>query len=129
MIQELVRHCLVFLLIPRAPRSTRTDTLFPYPTLFRSPPATIRRSRHWMTAWRPTFAISWQPTTGTGERHGSVYLPRFRPYRHFDRPVRDPVVRACLYRRAAARLALLPAARQTAAPPGRGAGARRPPRL
>src|SRR3546814_15686498 len=28
-----------FLRIPRPPRSTRTDTLFPYPTLFRSPPA------------------------------------------------------------------------------------------
>src|SRR3546814_4563098 len=25
------------LIIPRPPRSTRTDTLFPYPTLFRSP--------------------------------------------------------------------------------------------
>src|SRR3546814_11422647 len=25
-----------FLMIPRPPRSTRTDTLFPYPTLFRS---------------------------------------------------------------------------------------------
>src|SRR3546814_15358647 len=27
----------VFLMIRRPPRSTRTDTLFPYPTLFRSP--------------------------------------------------------------------------------------------
>src|SRR3546814_8428995 len=27
----------VFLIIPRPPRSTRTDTLFPYTTLFRSP--------------------------------------------------------------------------------------------
>src|SRR3546814_3215477 len=26
-------------MIRRPPRSTRTDTLFPYPTLFRSPPA------------------------------------------------------------------------------------------
>src|SRR3546814_2000233 len=26
----------VFVIIPRPPRSTRTDTLFPYPTLFRS---------------------------------------------------------------------------------------------
>src|SRR3546814_21131469 len=29
--------CLVFLMIRRPPRSTRTDTLFPYTTLFRSP--------------------------------------------------------------------------------------------
>src|SRR3546814_14835017 len=29
---------IVFLMIRRPPRSTRTDTLFPYPTLFRSKP-------------------------------------------------------------------------------------------
>src|SRR3546814_11202095 len=29
--------CVVFLMILRQPRSTRTDTLFPYTTLFRSP--------------------------------------------------------------------------------------------
>src|SRR3546814_2129173 len=28
--------CVFFLMIPRPPRSTRTDTLFPYTTLFRS---------------------------------------------------------------------------------------------
>src|SRR3546814_2862072 len=31
-----VRRCFFFLMIRRPPRSTRTDTLFPYPTLFRS---------------------------------------------------------------------------------------------
>src|SRR3546814_12166976 len=31
-------HILFFLMIRRPPRSTRTDTLFPYTTLFRSPP-------------------------------------------------------------------------------------------
>src|SRR3546814_12657360 len=40
-----------FLMIRRPPRSTRTDTLFPYTTLFRSPghdaPArTVRRARY-----------------------------------------------------------------------------------
>src|SRR3546814_18021152 len=29
-------YCVVFLMIRRPPRSTRTDTLFPYTTLFRS---------------------------------------------------------------------------------------------
>src|SRR3546814_17215157 len=29
--------CIFFLMIRRPPRSTRTDTLFPYTTLFRSP--------------------------------------------------------------------------------------------
>src|SRR3546814_10695546 len=32
----LVTVCFVFLMIRRPPRSTRTDTLFPYTTLFRS---------------------------------------------------------------------------------------------
>src|SRR3546814_10556927 len=30
-------YCIFFLMIRRPPRSTRTDTLFPYTTLFRSP--------------------------------------------------------------------------------------------
>src|SRR3546814_6109866 len=32
----VVLSCFFFLMIPRPPRSTRTDTLFPYTTLFRS---------------------------------------------------------------------------------------------
>src|SRR3546814_15153758 len=32
-------YCFFFLMIRRPPRSTRTDTLFPYTTLFRSPQA------------------------------------------------------------------------------------------
>src|SRR3546814_18655053 len=32
----LFSMCIVFLMIRRPPRSTRTDTLFPYTTLFRS---------------------------------------------------------------------------------------------
>src|SRR3546814_18688596 len=35
----LVCFFVFFLMIRRPPRSTRTDTLFPYTTLFRSPPA------------------------------------------------------------------------------------------
>src|SRR3546814_11039004 len=33
-----------FLMIRRPPRSTRTDTLFPYTTLFRSPPVSAQPS-------------------------------------------------------------------------------------
>src|SRR3546814_14351664 len=46
---SLVRYCLCFdsvcffLMIRRPPRSTRTDTLFPYTTLFRSPNRDVRR--------------------------------------------------------------------------------------
>src|SRR3546814_16220773 len=32
-------------MIPRPPRSTRTDTLFPYTTLFRSPALSVRLGR------------------------------------------------------------------------------------
>src|SRR3546814_11341834 len=39
-----------FLMIRRPPRSTRTDTLFPYTTLFRSPDA-----RHRVTEVRTVF--------------------------------------------------------------------------
>src|SRR3546814_3796264 len=37
--------CIVCLMIRRPPRSTRTDTLFPYTTLFRSPADQRRRAR------------------------------------------------------------------------------------
>src|SRR3546814_6878730 len=43
-------HCFYFLMIRRPPRSTRTDTLFPYTTLFRSKP--FQRFPTWM--WRNT---------------------------------------------------------------------------
>src|SRR3546814_8950039 len=38
--------CFFFLMIRRPPRSTRTDTLFPYTTLFRSEDRTARRQYH-----------------------------------------------------------------------------------
>src|SRR3546814_9423218 len=63
---DLVLSCLLvfFLMIRRPPRSTRTDTLFPYTTLFRSGPppgrALLRRlrSRHHpeRAAWRELAA-------------------------------------------------------------------------
>src|SRR3546814_17835189 len=43
----------VFLMIRRPPRSTRTDTLFPYTTLFRSAPP----HRYSHQAWRAAAAI------------------------------------------------------------------------
>src|SRR3546814_8352868 len=39
----LISRCLFFLMIRRPPRSTRTDTLFPYTTLFRSRAGQHRR--------------------------------------------------------------------------------------
>src|SRR3546814_20898732 len=39
----LFPYCFFFLMIRRPPRSTRTDTLFPYTTLFRSKRGHLRR--------------------------------------------------------------------------------------
>src|SRR3546814_10956637 len=50
-----VVFCVFFLMIRRPPRSTRTDTLFPYTTLFRSGPRILPvyrgdagQNRHWL---------------------------------------------------------------------------------
>src|SRR3546814_20455681 len=45
-----------FLMIRRPPRSTRTDTLFPYTTLFRSFPIHAGKVGDW--AWRIILTIS-----------------------------------------------------------------------
>src|SRR3546814_16614949 len=50
--------CFFFLMIRRPPRSTRTDTLFPYTTLFRSSPLPERFSRATITACAPDFTRS-----------------------------------------------------------------------
>src|SRR3546814_14724496 len=41
----IIEFSICFLMIRRPPRSTRTDTLFPYTTLFRSRPDPARRCR------------------------------------------------------------------------------------
>src|SRR3546814_11143218 len=58
-----VSDCFFFLMIRRPPRSTRTDTLFPYTTLFRSEMflrvgARQRAGEGWLDA------VGGQPTTG-----------------------------------------------------------------
>src|SRR3546814_16855682 len=58
-------YCFFFLMIRRPPRSTRTDTLFPYTTLFRSGPGKTR-------AWRE--ARSLEPRLGN-EYEGGVLRP------------------------------------------------------
>src|SRR3546814_13818569 len=46
-----------FLMIRRPPRSTRTDTLFPYTTLFRSRPRTQSlKLRIWADSWAASSA-------------------------------------------------------------------------
>src|SRR3546814_14000964 len=55
-------------MIPRPPRSTRTDTLFPYTTLFRSPCLALRSNRSHGSL---TFVIRWN------ERHAYCKLWRY----------------------------------------------------
>src|SRR3546814_3984286 len=65
----------------RPPRSTRTDTLFPYTTLFRSY-SRLRR----FTAWWPVNAFIWPSGVWYGASHrpgGFGYIPqRCPPKRH-----------------------------------------------
>src|SRR3546814_7827916 len=60
---------LCFLMIRRPPRSTRTDTLFPYTTLFRSPP----KRRHRL-AQRPPR----RHQHGGGTKADDKHIPRRR---------------------------------------------------
>src|SRR3546814_1712522 len=53
--------CFLFLMIPRPPRSTRTDTLFPYTTLFRSPGSTQLVSQRETARALPTPRVQEYP--------------------------------------------------------------------
>src|SRR3546814_15098113 len=57
-----------FLMIRRPPRSTRTDTLFPYTTLFRSVSSMTRRS--W-SSWRDARPGARRTQTVRSEEHTS----------------------------------------------------------
>src|SRR3546814_1535519 len=67
-----------FLMIRRPPRSTRTDTLFPYTTLFRSGRGPRRR---WPPGWWRWRAR--RRRRGWGRAHGS--MPRWPPPPPTDR--------------------------------------------
>src|SRR3546814_9805778 len=62
MVVLLVHLFFFFLMIRRPPRSTRTDTLFPYTTLFRSRfrrvPRSVWRSSPRVRVWKPTRSSS-----------------------------------------------------------------------
>src|SRR3546814_15876491 len=74
-------ECVVFLIIRRTPRSTRTDTLFPYTTLFRSQgPGTAG-------LFRDRTAVPDLPRRGAGDRRTLHELPGRRP----DRPRKGAV--------------------------------------
>src|SRR3546814_17161539 len=72
--------CFFFLMIRRPPRSTRTDTLFPYTTLFRSTiakslPKILLKPRFGMRMWSGIWPPS-KPLIETPERLFWPFLPR-----------------------------------------------------
>src|SRR3546814_11510742 len=70
-----------FLMIRRPPRSTRTDTLFPYTTLFRS---FVRGAQGAPRAFRQgrSGALQVQPPRGGGQRDRRFQLPQPRSEEH-----------------------------------------------
>src|SRR3546814_3934789 len=63
-----------FLMIRRPPRSTRTDTLFPYTTLFRSSPCSARlpKTASQSSRWAPVNSNTIAPSMATrSEEHTS----------------------------------------------------------
>src|SRR3546814_4552476 len=68
----LLLFLLFFLMIRRPPRSTRTDTLFPYTTLFRSVPAVSESQRiEPRTNMFVLATISWSGASCRSEEHTS----------------------------------------------------------
>src|SRR3546814_13275807 len=60
-----ISYCFCCLMIRRPPRSTRTDTLFPYTTLFRSPELQeLTRAAYGSVA----LSVLWIPGTGASGR-------------------------------------------------------------
>src|SRR3546814_18134608 len=81
---DLISIFFFFLMIRRPPRSTRTDTLFPYTTLFRSSRLLHPQRTDHLRGARPVF----------GGRRGKLY-PR-RPQQLWRRSRHQSVGRAAL---------------------------------
>src|SRR3546814_7194613 len=63
-------------MIRRPPRSTRTDTLFPYTTLFRSRAGAGRRSPSWRRSRRRSASRARMSAAGSGARSRAAGSPR-----------------------------------------------------
>src|SRR3546814_15687011 len=106
--------CFFFLMIRRPPRSTRTDTLFPYTTLFRSRLARLHRRRDQAArhapadlpgaqhaarqAAREPLEKARQPAAlGSGAQHGDLSLSSIQAVipdkRAYASAIRDPCQR------------------------------------
>src|SRR3546814_14127374 len=67
----MISHSLFFLMIRRPPRSTRTDTLFPYTTLFRSLEME-QRPAGTEASYSP---FNWSPPNYAGMTAGRIIYP------------------------------------------------------
>src|SRR3546814_10913170 len=65
--------CFFFLMVRRPPRSTRTDTLFPYTTLFRSTSLTALFKVLTTSAGSPAGPI--KPFHGSASKPGTFFWP------------------------------------------------------
>src|SRR3546814_18891535 len=76
----LVCLLVFFLMILRPPRSTRTDTLFPYTTLFRSQAPRSTFAQHALVAQaRVTTVAIYTSATPVAQQHKPVFM-RFPAY-------------------------------------------------
>src|SRR3546814_1314265 len=67
-------------MIRRPPRSTRTDTLFPYTTLFRSARADLgHQHSRWKVARGPSIRFGWRRNTRDERGRGFDLLHPFMP--------------------------------------------------
>src|SRR3546814_17449480 len=71
---------LFFLMLRRPPRSTRTDTLFPYTTLFRSPPHPPTRSSLGRASAKPDRRRKRAPSMTGGHEKGGPDDPDRLPH-------------------------------------------------
>src|SRR3546814_16319720 len=79
--------CLFFLMIRRPPRSTRTDTLFPYTTLFRSGFVQVLRR----AAAKQDGAVVFGYWVADPERYGVLELgPGRKPVAIIEKPQNPP---------------------------------------
>src|SRR3546814_16452709 len=76
-----------FLMLPRPPRSTRTDARFPYTTLFRSHPAiwADARTRDSLSARRPALGRAYRLRARAGAKLASCRVLLPWAYRYPDR--------------------------------------------
>src|SRR3546814_18582557 len=87
--------CIFFLRVGRPPRSTRTDTLFPYTTLFRSPAGTVRRGANRsanLCEARTVRKVRWEPEANAKDCFRSKQEPHMAARAYWQGQIRLALV-------------------------------------